>query len=233
MPWAAPGTNLPFPRGQSHPSTHGGIVHAGGSLISPLSTGVVWSPPQHWPQGNQIYTSVNTLNASGATAALPNHQVTSAMAVNNMGDVVAAPPAASACVALPLQMSITKTGRRGAKRGVPGRMFDPNLKAVQRRLRLEGGDATAINYLRSEVFLDGIITRAAFRLPMSPDQRRFRRGTQKYMLLVECVPHVRRGVDHRCLLCPFHARVEFKNPEDTLRHLYKDHFGLSVDCEDW
>jgi hypothetical protein len=231
MPWA--GTNLAFPRGQSYPSIHGGALHpgtlAGGSPISPLSTGVMSNPPQHWSGGDLFNMSVNTLNAS----ARPNHQVTSVMAVNNIGDMVAAPPAASAYVALPPQTSITKTGRRGPKRGMPGRMFEPNLEHVEQRLRLEGGDAGAINNLRSDIFVNGIITRAALKLPMSPDQRRTHHGTQKYMLLVERVLHSHRGVDHRCLLCPFQERVEFKNQEDTLRHLYKDHFGLSVDCEDW
>jgi len=245
MPWAAPGINLPFPYGQS---LHGGALHsgthAGGARLYPngfintLSTGVTPSSPQHWSGESPSYTPVNALNATVATLTPPNHQVTSAMAVNTAGDNIAAPPAGCACVAvLSLidlgALSRTKTGRSGPKRGVPGRTFEPDLETVQQRLRREGADAGAVEFLRSDVFPDGTITRAALKLPMSPDQRRGRNGTQKYMLLVEIVPRSHREVDHRCLLCPSHARVEFKNREDTLRHLYKDHFGLSVDCDDW
>ena len=225
IPWLQPGTNF----GESLPSIHERVVdqwtYAGGGPIGFLS------PPQHWPEN--FSTSVSTLNTSGATLALPNHQVTSVMAVNNIGDMLAAPPATSARVAPPLQMSRSRTGRRCARPRLPGQRFDPDLRHVQQRLRLEGGDDGAINYLRSEIFPDGEITRGAFMSRMSQDQRKFCPGTQKYMLLVERVPHGRRGEDHRCLLCPVEARVEFKNPRDILRHLYKDHFGLYVDCGRW
>ncbi len=244
MPCVAPGTKLAFPRGQSYPSTYEGGPHfrtrAGGWPIRAPSKGVTSSPPQHWSGGDHLYTPVNTLNASGVTLAPPDHHVTSVMAVNKICDTVTSSPAASACVAVlnPIgfsspQMSRTRTGRSGPKRGVPGRIFEQNLEHVQQRLRREGGDTGAIDYLRSDIFHDGNITRAGLKSLMTPDQRRMHHGTQKYMLLVEIVPHSQRGVDHRCLLCPFHARAEFKNREDTLRHLYKDHFGLSVDCDDW
>ena len=215
MPWSAPGTNLAFPPGQSYSMTYEGVLHvgtyAGGAPMGPLSTGATSSLPQHW-------------------------------SVNNIGDTVASPPAASAGVAVlnPIgfraphpHMSRTRTGRSGPKRGLPGREFEPNLEHLQQRLRREGGDAGAIDYLRSDIFPDGIITRAALKSLMSPEQRREHHGTQKYMLLVEILPHPQRGVDHRCLLCPSRARAEFKNREDPLRHLYKDHFGLSVDCDEW
>ena len=246
MPWATkakfvPRTNLAFPHGQSYPSTHGGALHFGTHVGGgPLSTGVTSSSPQRWSGGNLLYTPVNTHSASGVTLAPPNHRVTSVMAVNSIDDAVASPPAASAGAAVlnptgfgAPQMSRTRTGRNGPKRGAPGRKFEPNLEHVQQRLRREGGDAGAIDYLRSDIFPDGIITRAGLKSLMSPDQRRVHHGTQKYMLLVEIVLHPQRGVDHRCLLCPSLARAEFKNREDPLRHLYKDHFGLSVDCDEW
>ena len=246
MSWAArakfvPKTDLAFPHGQSYPSTHRGALHfgtpAGGG---PLSTGVTLSPPQDWSGGRLLYTPVNTHNASGVTLVPLNHRVTSVMAVNSIGDAVASPPAASAGVAVlnptgfgALQMSRTRTGRNGPRRCLPGRRFEPNLERVQQRLRQEGGDAGAIDYLRSDIFPDGIITRAGLKSLMSSEQRRVHHGTQRYMLLVEIVLHPQRGLDHRCLLCPAQARAEFKNREDPLRHLYKDHFGLSVDCDEW
>jgi hypothetical protein len=247
IPWTGPGTGLPFAHGQSYPSLHGAPVHGGvvhGGAFHPNAGGARICPngfnTRSWPGEGLSYAPVNTLNATGVTLAPPNHQVTSAMAVNTIGDMVTAPPASGAHMAVlnPIefsapQMSRTRTGRRGPKRGLLGRVFEPNLQKVQRRLRQERADAGAIECLGSEIFLDGTITREAFKVPMTLDQRRARDGTQKYMLVVEIVPHSHRGVDYRCLLCPAQARAEFKNREDTLRHLYKDHFGLSVDCEHW
>ena len=211
MPWGASGTGLAVPHGQSYPRTNGGPLHFGThGGGSPLSTGVTSSPPQHWLGETLRYTPESTHNASGVTVAVLNPTEFGAP-----------------------RMSRTITGRNGPKRGVPGRTFEPNLEHLQQRLRQEGGDAGAIDYLRSDIFPDGRITRAGLKSLMSPDQRRVHHGTQKYMLLVEIVLHPQRGVDHRCLLCPSQARAEFKNREDPLRHLYKDHFGLSVDCDEW
>ena len=244
MPWRAPIINLPILHGQSYPSGHGGPLnsgtHAGGDPTSlngsnTLSTGLTSSSAQNWWGGGPSYTPANSLNATGVMLAPPN-----VMADNTMGAMVTAPPAGSAYMTTlnliglgASQMSRTRTGRSGPKRGSPGREFEPNLEKVQQRLRCEGADASAVESLRSDIFLDGIITRGALKVPMSWDQRRTRSGTQKYMLVVEIVPHFQREVDHQCLLCPSQARVEFKNREDTLRHLYKDHFGLSIDCDHW
>ena len=244
IPWAVQRTNSAFLSGQSYPSVHGAPLHsgahAGGARTCPngfnaLSTGLTSSSAQHWWGGSVSYTPVNAPSAIGVTLVPPN-----VMAENTMGDTVTAPPARRAYMAAlnlielgALQLSRTRTGRSGPKRGLPGQKFEPNLEKVQQRLGDEGADAGAIESLRSHVFLDGIITRAALKVPMSSDQRRTRNGTQKYMLLVEIVPYCNEEVDHRCLLCPSQARPEFKNREDTLRHFYKDHFGLSVDCDHW
>ena len=241
MPWAAPRTNLSILSEQSYPSVHGGPLHSGtyaeGVPTSPngfnaLSIAPTSSSARHWCLS---YTPINALNATEVTLAPPN-----LMGDDTMGDMVTAPPAGSAYMAAlnlielgASQMSITKTGRCGRKRGEQGQKFVPSLEQVQQRLRCEGADASAIESLRSDIFLDGIITREALKVPMSWDQRRTRSGTQKYMLLVEIVPYCIGEVDHRCLLCPSQARPGFKNREDTLRHLYKAHFGLSVDCDHW
>ena len=239
-----PRTNLPILSGQSYPSVHGGSLHsgtyAGGVPTSPngfnaLSTAPTSSSAQHrWGRGLSD-TPINAFNATGVTLAPPN-----LMGDDTMGDMVTAPPAGSAYMAAlnlielgASQMSITRTGRCGPKRGRQGQEFGPNLEQVQQRLEYEGADAVAIESLRRDIFLDGTITRAALKVPMSWDQRRTRSGTQKYMLLVEIVPYRNGEVDHRCLLCPSQARPGFKNREDILRHLYKAHFGLSVDCDHW
>ena len=243
MSGAASGTNLPFHHGQTLPSLHGVFLtpgtQAGGAYKHPnrfnaLPTGLASSSLQHSSGGPPLYTPPN---ATVVTVAHPNHQVPSVITATTLGDLVA--PAVAGVAApnpielSPLQMSLTRTGRKGAKRNLPGQTFEPNLRKVQRRLRREGADAGAVERLESGIFLDGTITKVALKAPMSPDQRRARNGTQRYMLVVKIVPRSHREVDYQCLLCPSQGRVEFKNREDTLRHLYKDHFGLSSDCEYW
>jgi hypothetical protein len=251
MLWGAPRTNvtghLPFYHQQAYPGVHGGLpypgTHFGGNCIRPnelnaLSTEVAASSPQHWWEERPFDTPPN---GTGVMLEPPNHQV-SMTVVNTIGDLVATPPASAATPSPPVvsapaarQMSKTRTGRNGPRRGLPGQTFEPNVEKVQRRLRSEGADAGAVACLHSEIFLDGTIAMRALKAPMSLAQRRGREagGTQKYMLLVKVVPRSQKEVDHQCLLCPSRARAEFKNREDSLRHLYKDHFGLSFDCEDW
>lgn len=229
--WRAPPTR-DYPglsrHGQAYPSGYS-ETHAGGNT---MSMGVASSSPLHLPQESHHYTP---LNATSVTLTPSNHQVTSAIAVNAMGSSTAASLAGTPNPTefdAP-QMSKTRTGRNAAKRCLPGRPFEQDLQIVQERLRSEGADVEAVERLRSEIFLDGEITKAALKTEMTRDQRSTREGKQKYMLLLEVVarPHSsHKEKDHRCLLCPYWARAEFKNREDSLRHFHKDHFGLSFVC---
>jgi hypothetical protein len=133
-------------------------------------------------------------------------------------------------------MSKTRTGRKGAQRGVEGQRFEENLEIVQDRLKEEGAEVGAVECLRSEIFVDGMITRPALKAEMTQEQRKVHEGKQKYMLLLDVVEYPKGSTkerNYRCLLCPSKARVEFKLREDPLRHFYKAHFGLSFDCEKW
>ena len=118
-------------------------------------------------------------------------------------------------------------------RGLPERTFEPDLKKVQERLRSEGADVGAVERLRTEIFVDGKITQAALKTDMTLDQRRTHEGKKKYMLLLEVVAYPDSYRRYRCMLCPPWARVEFKNRQDSLRHFYKDHFGLAFVCSYW
>ena len=134
------------------------------------------------------------------------------------------------------RMSTTRTLRKGPRRGVQGQMFEESLEKVQERLREEGAEVGAVECLGSEIFVDGKITKAALKAKMTKEQRKAHRGTQKYMLLLDVVEYPQGSNEernHRCLLCPPEARAAYKNREDSVRHIYKDHFGLSFDCEYW
>ena len=111
--------------------------------------------------------------------------------------------------------------------------FEEDLQKVQKRLTSEGADVGAVERLRG-IFLDGKVTIAALKTDTTLDQRRRHEGRQKYMLLLkaEAHPHSSHKV-HRCMLCPPWARLEYRNPKDSLRHFRRDHFGLSSVCSHW
>ncbi len=187
------------------------------------------------------HTTLSATNARQTEAALPTIADMSSPQTHEAGTT--RQPAESASHAFSSGQSTaitgdlrhrvtTRPGRR-PKRGLPGRTFEQDLKNVQERLRSEGADVGAVERLRSEIFLDGKITKAALRTDMTLDQRRRHEGWQKYMLLLEVVERPDSSRVHRCVLCPPWAPVEFKNPRDSLRHLYKDHFGLAVVCSYW
>ena len=181
-----------------------------------------------YPSGNEGPSYPET-QAGGAYTHPNVFNILSAGVANATGN---SPPAGTPNPTL----SRTKTGRNGPKRGLPGVVFEKDLDKVQERLKEEDADLAAVEYLRSEIFLDGEINPLALKADMTLAQRKTREGKQKYMLLLEVVPHPHgshQERDHRCLLCPPGGRVEFKNREDTLRHFHKDHFGLSFDCGQW
>ena len=227
---------VPLTRGDPVPSGHGKTypcayseTHAGGNT---MSTGLSSSSPLHLTKEGHHYIP---LNATSVALTPSNHQGTSAMAVNAMGSSTAASPASTPNPTEfgALHMSKTRTGRKAAKRCLPGRSFERDLQKVQERLRSEGADVGAVERLRSDIFLDGKITKAALKAEMTRDQRSTRDGKQKYMLLLDVVARSHgshKEKDHRCLLCPSWARTEFKNREDSLRHFHKEHFGLSFIC---
>jgi len=250
MSWAAPGMSgyhLPLYHEQTYTGVQGVLpypgTHAGGAYTRPNGFGARSTEvASSWPQQSKGSRSYTPLNATGVTLTPWNHQATSATVANATGNSTptcsagVAAPKTTEFSAPPTPMSKTRSGRNGPKRGLPGQMFEKDIKKVQERLKGEGADVEAVERLHSEIFLNGEITKAALKADMTLDQRKAREGKQKYMLLLEVVPHPQgshKERDHRCLLCPPWARAEFKLREDSLRHFHKDHFGLSFDCEDW
>lgn len=241
--WGATGTS--DRQGQAYPSIYGGVsypeTYARDAWMQPnafnamSTTGAAVGSPPHLSKEGLHYTP---LNGTGLTLTPSNHQVAPATVLSATGNSTTSSPAGAPN---PTEFSVrrmskTRTGRNGPRRCLPGRPFERNLEKVQERLKSEGADIGAVERLRSDIFRDGKITKAALKTDMTLDQRSEREGKQKYMLLLEVVPRPdssRKESDHRCLLCPPWARAEFKNREDSLRHFHKDHFGLSFVCSHW
>jgi len=114
--------------------------------------------------------------------------------------------------------------------------FEGDVPMLKARLRKKGADQQAIEQCDT-VFENGV-TIEALEKRMTREQcerLRVRDGKQFRLFLAvaagEGVVDGRMAERHRCCLCP--PGKEYKNHRDALRHLIKDHFGLSFKCGRW
>jgi hypothetical protein len=231
------GTRLPL----THPVLHGGSA--------------VYKPPFHpWLDdfGQAIENAFpSTLQASPAVAGVsPSHSL-----INDFRGIT--PPLASVHSPSgnasvdnsrhqvsrdthhPYHSSMTLLNRRKARQ--PAAIFEPNVTALQERLRREGGDLDAVT-LVERVFPDGVSLEALTRRQTREEttQQVFgQSGGPVYLAFLETLPLNERdtgalGTRFRCRLCPINAdALSWKHHRDVLRHLKRDHFGLRDTCAQW
>jgi hypothetical protein len=117
----------------------------------------------------------------------------------------------------------------GSSRGpVPRIEFEADLLKLKARLRAQGADELAVG-LCDQIFKDGV-TKEALVERMTREQCAglgVRDGKQFKRFL-----HWNYEVGrHQCRLCS--PGKTYKNSRDALRHLFKDHFSLGFECEQW
>ena len=104
--------------------------------------------------------------------------------------------------------------------------YEADIDTVAARLLDEGARPATVEVLRTQVFNNGVTETALkakfIHVEQSTNHSRVKR---KYLLLLE---HSSKG--YWCLLCPQDCPVKYKNAQDSLRHLRKDHFGLALIC---
>ena len=121
-----------------------------------------------------------------------------------------------------------KARKKRGPRLIPDTPYNGAIDAVAKKLRETEADPLAIEFLCDVVFADGIITLEALRAPM-PVQ-----VATKFQL-EEGVP-MYRGLLSRerevfdCRLCPEDNKLDFKDPEEALHHMTKDHFDMGYSC---
>ena len=124
----------------------------------------------------------------------------------------------------------TRTGLPRATRG-PAVQFESDTNALATRLLNEGADNTAVELLLTHIFNNEVSARA---LTVNSICRKQSTGTSstrsKYRLLLADVEKKDGSKGYCCLLCPQGRRKEYKNPQDSIRHLRKAHFGIAVSC---
>lgn len=104
--------------------------------------------------------------------------------------------------------------------------YEANINTLSARLLNEGARPATVEVLRTQIFNNGVTERALkakfVHIEQSTNHSRVKR---KYFLLLE---HSSKG--YWCSLCPQDCPVKYKNSQDSLRHLRKDHFGLALIC---
>ena len=124
----------------------------------------------------------------------------------------------------------TRPSRPRARRG-PVVQFEADANALATRLLKEGADSTAVELLCSQVFNDEVSARALTDKSICREQSTSTSSTRsKYRLLLADIERKDGSNGYCCLLCPQGRRKEYKNPQDSIRHLRKAHFGIAVSC---
>ena len=104
--------------------------------------------------------------------------------------------------------------------------YEKDTNTLAARLLNEGANPVAVGVLRMQVFNNGVTEGALMAKFIHREQPTNHSSVKrKYRLLLE---HSSAG--YCCLLCPQDRPAKYKTPQDSLRHLRKDHFGLALIC---
>ena len=121
-----------------------------------------------------------------------------------------------------------KKKNRGA-RMLPDTPYDPAISTISKKLREAEAEAEALEYLTNEVFPDGAISLVSLRKEMTPDELeefQLPAHTMKYHGLLR-----RDREIFYCRLCPEDNQLDFKDHEEALHHMTKDHLDMGYSCD--
>ena len=127
----------------------------------------------------------------------------------------------------------TRTGRRAPVCGPP-QPFEGLPDILATRLAGEGADPDAVDLIRHEIFV-GEVTVEALTAPIESRELSLKYGgvRRKWHLLLQVTEIAPGAKSYCCRLCPQERRPEYKKATYGLRHLKRDHFGMSVACQYW
>jgi hypothetical protein len=121
--------------------------------------------------------------------------------------------------------------------------YEPDVHKIQERCIRQGGERGAITLI-PQVFAKGVHKEALVRLRTGEEvsSQAFGEGPGPvYLCFLQAVEESSAEGDqtfvtrYTCRLCPGPSDTKFswKNERDVLRHLRKQHFGLSDSCDHW
>ena len=124
--------------------------------------------------------------------------------------------------------------KTGASRGPVLPMdYEGEVAKLKARLIAKGADEQVVE-LCDAIFKNGVTIEALEeRMTREQCDELGVRDGKQFRMFLKLVGGAHGGVTgrHRCGLCS--PGKEYKNHRDALRHLLKDHFGLSFKCERW
>ena len=130
------------------------------------------------------------------------------------------------------QLLLERNRRRKKNRGprmLPDTPYDPAISSISQRLREAKAEPEAVAFLTSGLFPDGMISLISLKTEMTPQEvAKFQveDGTPKYHGLL------RRDRERAyCRICPDGSQLDFKDPEEALHHMTKDHFDMGYSCD--
>ena len=128
------------------------------------------------------------------------------------------------------QLLNSKKGRKkSGERVIPDVPYDPAISTVAKKLQETEAEPSAIDFLCHGIFPDGTITLEALKEPMTSEEAtefHLEPGTEKYRGLLS-----REREVYNCRLCPEDNKLDFKDPEEGLHHMTKDHFDMGYRCD--
>ena len=127
-----------------------------------------------------------------------------------------------------------KTRKKRGPRLIPDTPYDDAIVTVAKKLRETEADPSAIEYLCDGIFPDGKITLEALKEPI-PVQVATKFQVDPDFQVDEGVPMYRGLLSmerevFNCRLCPEDNKLDFKDPEEALHHMTKDHFDMGYSC---
>ena len=111
---------------------------------------------------------------------------------------------------------------------IPDTPQDASITTVAKKLRDAEAERAAIIYLCDGIFPGGKITLDALKAPITAQvatEFQVEEGAQMYRGLLS-----REREVYNCRLCPEDNKLNFKEPEEALHHMAKDHFNMGYSC---
>ena len=127
------------------------------------------------------------------------------------------------------QLLISRKARK--KRGprlIPDTPHDPAISNVAKKLQDTEADPAAIEYLCNGIFPGGKIALETLKEPVTArvaTEFQVEEGVPMYRGLLS-----REREVFNCRLCPEDNKLDFKDPEEALHHMTKDHFDMGYSC---
>jgi len=122
-----------------------------------------------------------------------------------------------------------KSRKKSGVRLIPDTPHDPAISTVAKKLQDTEADPSAIEFMCHGIFPDGTITLEALKAPMTVEEvteYNAEEGAPKYRGLLS-----REREVFNCRLCPEDNKLDFKDPEEGLHHMTKDHFDMGYSCD--